>query len=113
MQDEEKLSGAELAAKYADCHFGILDSIYDLVKHREEYPVEGSYTNYLINKGPDYILKKVGEECTEAIIAFKNRDRDELVHEISDLLYHVTVAFAHFDVDLDTIFEELIERRSM
>lgn len=113
MQDIEKLSSAELAEKYADYPFGILDSIYDLVKHREKYPVEGSYTNYLINKGPDYVLKKVGEECTEAIIAFKNRNQDELVHEISDLLYHLTVAFAYFDIDSEIIFEELIKRRSI
>ncbi len=113
MRDVENLSGEELAARHADYHFGMLDSIYDLVKHREEYPVEGSYTNYLINKGSDYILKKIGEECTETIIAFKNRNHDELVREISDLLYHLTVALAHFNVDLDTIFEELIERRSL
>ena len=85
---------------------------FDLVKHREEYPVEGSYTNYLLQRGSDHILKKVGEECTEAIIAFKNNNAEELVHEISDLFYHLTVALAHFDVDLEKIFAELVDRRS-
>lgn len=111
MVNEEDLSSQDLRETYQDYNFGILDSIFALVKHRAKYPVEGSYTNYMLQKGSDYILKKVGEECTEMIIAFKNNDEDALVHEIADLLYHVTLAAAHFDVDLKQIFEELVDRR--
>ncbi len=111
MVNEENLSSQNLREIYKEHHFGILDSIFALVKHRAKYPVEGSYTNYLLQKGSDHILKKVGEECTEMIIAFKNNDEDALVHEIADLLYHVTLASAHFDVDLKQIFEELVDRR--
>lgn len=112
MENEERLSSAELAERHKDYHFGMIDSISDLVRHRQEFPVEGSYTNYILNKGTDHILKKVGEECTEAILALKNNNYDEIVHEVSDLLYHLSVAFAYFNVDLDAIFEELIDRRS-
>ena len=65
---------------------GVLNALYDTVVSRKENPQEGSYTCYLFEKGRDKILKKVGEECSETIIAAKNNDNGETVYEICDLL---------------------------
>lgn len=65
-----------------------LVELYDIIQNRKETPKEGSYTNYLFTKGLDKILKKVGEEATEVVIAAKNEGTDELVSETADLLYH-------------------------
>ncbi|MBQ4515200.1 MAG: bifunctional phosphoribosyl-AMP cyclohydrolase/phosphoribosyl-ATP diphosphatase HisIE, partial [Clostridia bacterium] len=69
----------------------VLKDVYDVIKGRKENPVEGSYTNYLFEKGIDKQLKKVGEEAAEVIIASKNPDVSELRYEASDLLYHLMV----------------------
>lgn len=69
----------------------VLQELYDTVVERKSEKQEGSYTCYLFEKGIDKILKKCGEECTEMVIAAKNRDNDELKNEIADLLYHVMV----------------------
>jgi len=74
-------------------------------------PKEGSYTNYLFEKGIDKILKKVGEETAEVIIASKNKDKGEIVYEISDLFYHLFVLMVERGVKLDDIYEELKKRR--
>lgn len=66
----------------------VLEALYQTIIDRREQPKEGSYTCYLFEKGLDKILKKVGEECSETIIAAKNGDNHETVLEISDLLYH-------------------------
>jgi len=69
----------------------VLEALYATVENRRDNPKEGSYTCYLLDKGIDKILKKVGEECSETIIAAKNDDNSETVYEIADLIYHLTV----------------------
>lgn len=71
-----------------------------VIKDRKIHPKEGSYTNYLFDKGIDKILKKVGEECTEIVIAAKNPDPEEIKYEISDFLYHAMVLMVQKGVDL-------------
>lgn len=88
----------------------VVDELFQVVQDRKENPIEGSYTNYLFEKGLDKILKKVGEESTEVIIAAKNNN-EELVSEICDLIYHVLVLMSKQDVDIEKIREELEERR--
>lgn len=89
----------------------ILDELYTVICDRKENPKEGSYTNYLFEKGMDKILKKIGEESAEVIIASKNDSRDEIIYEASDLLYHLMVLFVEKDISLDDIYEELQKRR--
>ena len=88
-----------------------LSELYEVVLNRKANKVEGSYTSYLFDKGLDKILKKVGEESAEVIIAAKNDDKSELVYEISDLLYHLTVLMVEKGVDFKEIDEELEKRR--
>ena len=88
----------------------ILQRLYDTVVDRKNHPVEGSYTNYLFEKGIDKILKKVGEESAEVIIAAKNRDEGELIYESADLIYHLIVALVEKGITLDQIYEELEKR---
>lgn len=85
--------------------------LYAVVEDRKAHPQEGSYTCYLFDKGLDKILKKVGEECAETIIAAKNGVQADTVGEISDLVYHLTVMMAALELPLDAVLEEL-ERRS-
>lgn len=85
-------------------------NLENTIKDRIKYPKEGSYTNYLIEKGENKILKKVGEEATEAIIAFKDNKKDEMIFEISDLIYHLTVEMATKDISWNDIFDELKKR---
>ncbi len=89
----------------------VLGEVNDVVYDRKEKMPEGSYTTYLFEKGIDKILKKVGEECTESVIAAKNRDPDEVAYEVSDLLYHLLVMLAEQDVPLSRLAEELQKRR--
>ena len=88
----------------------VLYKVYDVIEDRKINPKEGSYTNYLFDKGIDKILKKVGEECTETIIAAKNTDNNEVVYEISDLLYHLSVMMSVKGITWDDVFEELAKR---
>ncbi|SKB50787.1 phosphoribosyl-ATP pyrophosphatase [Acetoanaerobium noterae] len=88
-----------------------LSELYEVVLNRKANKVEGSYTSYLFDKGLDKILKKVGEESAEVIIAAKNDDKSELIYEISDLLYHLTVLMVEKGVDYKDIDEELEKRR--
>ena len=90
---------------------GFLYSLYNLLASRKENPVEGSYTNYLFDKGLDKILKKVGEEASEVIIAAKNRSFEEVKYEISDLIYHLFVLMVEQGIKLEDIYEELRSRR--
>ncbi len=90
---------------------GILYELYDLIIDRKEKMPEGSYTTYLFDKGLDKILKKVGEESAEVIIASKNRDKSEVIYESSDLLYHLLVLLVEQGVALEDIFTELKSRR--
>lgn len=88
----------------------VFQEVYDVILDRKEHPKEGSYTNYLFDKGIDKILKKVGEECTEIVIAAKNPDKDEMKYEISDFLYHVMVLMADRGVTWEEITRELARR---
>ncbi|MDY4692504.1 MAG: bifunctional phosphoribosyl-AMP cyclohydrolase/phosphoribosyl-ATP diphosphatase HisIE [Blautia sp.] len=88
----------------------VFQNVYDVIMDRKEHPKEGSYTNYLFDKGIDKILKKVGEECTEIVIAAKNPDKEEIKYEISDFLYHVMVLMAEKGVTWEDITRELARR---
>ena len=90
---------------------GILYELYDIISDRQEKMPEGSYTAYLFDKGLDKILKKVGEENAEVIIAAKNREKSEVVYEVSDLIYHLLVLLVEQGVELGDIFSELKSRR--
>jgi phosphoribosyl-ATP pyrophosphohydrolase len=90
---------------------GTLEKLYDVVKDRRQNPQEGSYTCYLFDKGIDKILKKVGEECAETIIAAKNGKNEETIYEISDLIYHLMVMMVDQGIDIQEIMDEL-EKRS-
>lgn len=89
----------------------ILKSEYDLIVERKNHPTEGSYTCYLFDKGIDKILKKVGEECSETIIAAKNGKNEETVTEIADLIFHVMVMMAEQGITLEDVQSILEERR--
>ncbi|WP_405099108.1 bifunctional phosphoribosyl-AMP cyclohydrolase/phosphoribosyl-ATP diphosphatase HisIE [Oceanobacillus sp. FSL H7-0719] len=88
----------------------IIPQIIDKIRDRHKNPLEGAYTTYLFEKGADKILKKVGEETSEVIIAAKNQNKAELTAEISDLTYHVLVLMEEVGVTLDDIKEELMKR---
>ena len=87
-----------------------LDGLMELIRGRKTDQKEGSYTTYLFNKGLDKILKKVGEECTEVIIAAKAEDKEETIYEISDLAYHVMVLMIEAGISLEDIHKELASR---
>ena len=86
------------------------EGLYELIKGRKTAPQEGSYTTYLFDKGLEKILKKVGEECTEVIIAGGKRDKEETVFEISDLCYHVLVLMVELGISVEDITRELEKR---
>lgn len=88
----------------------VLQELYQVVLGRKSTPREGSYTCYLFDKGLDKILKKVGEECSETIIAAKNGRQEETVGEISDLIYHMMVMMAQQNIPLEAVLEELSRR---
>jgi phosphoribosyl-ATP pyrophosphohydrolase/phosphoribosyl-AMP cyclohydrolase len=88
----------------------VLDSVYEVIKDRKQHPREGSYTNYLYEKGIDKILKKVGEEATEMVIAAKNPNDNEVIYEMSDFLYHMMVLMAVKNVSWEDITDELSRR---
>ncbi len=88
----------------------IFESIYDTIVDRKKNPKEGSYTNYLFDKGIDKILKKVGEEATELVIAAKNPNPEEIKYELSDFLYHAMVLMVERGVTWEDITKELSDR---
>lgn len=98
--DEEKALG----------NVTIIKELADQIEDRKNHPVEGSYTNYLFNKGVDKICKKVGEESSETIIAAKNDDPNELASEVSDLMYHLAVLLNNQGVSFDDIYRKLTRR---
>ena len=85
-------------------------NLYNTIIERKHTPQEGSYTCYLLDTGLDKILKKLGEECSETIIAAKNNDKDEIVNEISDLVFHLTVLMVERGIDVNDVFAELNRR---
>jgi len=97
---DNKVAGAE-----------VLQAVYDVVADRAANPKEGSYTNYLLDKGIDKILKKIGEEASEVIIAAKNGSVTETCLEVSDLLYHIMVMMVKQGATLEDIYAELNKRR--
>ncbi|MHB1362163.1 MAG: bifunctional phosphoribosyl-AMP cyclohydrolase/phosphoribosyl-ATP diphosphatase HisIE [Thermoleophilia bacterium] len=90
--------------------FESLSRLYDLINERKRLMPPGSYTTSLFEKGTDTILKKVGEESSELIVAAKGGDREEVVYEAADLLYHVGVLLAKAEVPLTDVYEELLKR---
>lgn len=90
--------------------YQVLNEVYEVILDRKKNPKEGSYTNYLFDKGIDKILKKVGEEATEIVIAAKNPNPEEVKYEISDFLYHVMVLMAEKQVTWEDITTELSKR---
>lgn len=88
----------------------VFKALYDVVLDRKFNPQENSYTCYLYEKGLDKILKKVGEECAEVIIAGKNESAEDLVNEICDLIYHLMVLMAQRDIGLEQVRAELEAR---
>lgn len=91
--------------------FEILQKVYEVIVDRRDNPKEGSYTNYLFDKGIDKMLKKVGEESAEVIIASKNNDKGEITYEMSDLLYHLMVVMVQTGIKWEDLCNELKKRR--
>ncbi|ODJ53155.1 phosphoribosyl-ATP diphosphatase [Brochothrix thermosphacta] len=87
-----------------------LERLMTEINQRKITPKTGSYTNYLFDKGQDKILKKIGEEATEVVIAAKNNDKPEILLEIADLMYHVMVLLAEKDITLAELEAELQSR---
>ena len=87
-----------------------LNELYEIIKNRKVQPKEGSYTNYLFDNGLDKILKKVGEEATEVVIAAKNEDPQELIYETADVLYHLLVLLAEKNIPYEAI-EDVYKRQ--
>ena len=88
----------------------VFEQVFDVIKDRKEHPKEGSYTNYLFDKGLDKILKKLGEEATEIVIAAKNPNANEVKYEISDFMYHMMVLMAEKNITWEEITAELAQR---
>ncbi len=91
----------------------ILDELYEVLMDRKLNPKEDSYTSKLLyhEKGINAILEKIGEECTELILAVKDGNRNEIIYEAADLIYHMMVLFVKLDIRLDEIWNELERRR--
>lgn len=96
---------------YGNSAASVLHELYHVINDRKLNPVEGSYTSYLFDKGQDKILKKVGEEAAETIIASKNMDHGELRYEMADLWYHCLVLLAYHGISPSELLEELKSRR--
>jgi phosphoribosyl-ATP pyrophosphohydrolase/phosphoribosyl-AMP cyclohydrolase len=90
--------------------FEILHKLYEKIQERKETMPEGSYVASLFKKGSDKIIQKVGEEAVETVIALKNKNKDEIVYETSDLLFHLLIALVDAGVKLSDIEEELLKR---
>ena len=88
----------------------VFEEVFAVINDRKIHPKEGSYTNYLFDKGIDKILKKLGEEATEIVIAAKNPNPNEIKYEISDFLYHMMVLMAEKEISWEEITTELANR---
>ncbi len=126
----EQVGGISCHTGHATCFYRDLDEDIDVIVNRTKIeksdielfnleatiqdriqnPVAGSYTNYLIEKGENKILKKVGEEATEAIIAFKDGKKQEIVGEIADLIFHLSVEMGVKNISWNDVFDELKKR---
>lgn len=94
---------------YGEDAFSV-QGLYEMLQGRKAELPEGSYTTYLFQKGIDKILKKVGEECTEVIIASKDNDKAETIYEIADLMYHTMVMMVEMGISVDDVMNELASR---
>lgn len=103
------LTGEEFTSNLPNS--SILYEVYDVICDRILHPKEGSYTNYLFDKGIDKMCKKVGEEAAEVIIGAKNRSKDEVRYEAADLIFHLLVVMKEIGVTPEDIFAELQKRR--
>ena len=109
---------AKVSQVGAACHTGntdknlleVLEQQYRVIRERKDHPKKGSYTNYLFEKGLDKILKKIGEESTEIVIASKNSDKENVKYEIADYLYYLMVLMAEKDISFEEVLEELVLR---
>ena len=100
-----------LKKEYHDANpLKVFEHVYGVIQNRKEHPKEGSYTNYLFDKGIDKILKKVDEEATEVVIAAKNPDPEEVKYEMADFLYHAMVLMVEKGLTWDDIVGELADR---
>ena len=88
----------------------IIKELYETIINRKEAGNDGSYTKYLLDKGTNKILKKVGEECTEVIISCKEDNKEEQINEFADLIYHLLVLMVDKSISIKEIEEELIKR---
>ena len=86
------------------------EALLEMLKGRKDNPKEGSYTSYLFEKGDDKILKKIGEESTEVVIAAKDNDLPNTVYELCDLMYHAMVLMVDMGISLDDIRKEMSSR---
>src|SRR5206468_1907787 len=107
---KEAAASEEIADRVSDLG-AVLNELYALIETRKRDRPAGSYTSYLFDQGLDKILKKVGEESSETIIAAKNEDRGALTKESCDLLYHLMVLLAERGVTLSDVCDELVRRR--
>ena len=89
----------------------VLTNLYKTIEHRRDNPIENSYTCYLLDKGIDKILKKVGEESAEVIIAAKNGEHADTIYEIADLLYHLIVMMVDQGIPLEEVLAEIADRQ--
>lgn len=103
---------AKAETKFQGAKFSqVLEDLYQIIEDRKLHPKEGSYTNYLFDKGQDKILKKVGEEAAETLIASKNNSKQELLYEMADLWYHCLVLLAYHNVTPEELLAELESRK--
>ncbi|WP_339170281.1 bifunctional phosphoribosyl-AMP cyclohydrolase/phosphoribosyl-ATP diphosphatase HisIE [Paenibacillus sp. FSL R5-0341] len=109
VSDETGAASAS-ASSSSESRFEVLAELESVIAERERERPEGAYTTYLFDKGVDKILKKIGEEASETIIAAKNKDNDELRLEVSDLMYHLLVLLQERKLPLDDIMSELSRR---
>jgi len=107
-EETERNTGATAAYQPA---MTVFYELYNVINDRKANPKEGSYTTYLFEKGRDKILKKVGEESAETIIASKNDDKGEILYEMADLWYHCLVLLAHHNITPTELLSELQSRR--
>ncbi len=105
-----KVENGEIVDNNEKADAAILQEVYNVVVDRKNNPKEGSYTNYLLDKGIDKILKKVGEETSEVIIGAKNEGTGEIRYEIADLMYHLSVLMVNKGLTWAEVYEELASR---
>lgn len=110
--DQTESEDSAKSAVASSDRFAIINELESVIAQREAEMPEGAYTTYLFDKGVDKILKKVGEEATEVVIAAKNRDPEELKWEVADLIYHVLVLLREQKLPLDDVLNVLVERHS-